>query len=67
MVDVTVEHHGSIVLLKPQTDVGRAWLEDNIGPDNGYQPYWPGSVVVEPRYVVDIIYGLQNDGLEVEA
>ena len=39
-------------------------LEAHIGQDNGYQPYFP-TVVVEPRYIADIVAGIQNDGLEV--
>jgi len=62
--DFTVKNHGSIVLLVPETDAGRAWVEENIGCDNGYQPYWP-TVLAEPRYVAAIVEGMQNDGLVV--
>jgi len=40
------------------------WVEDYIGSDNGYQPYWP-TVVIEHRYMPDIVRGIQNDGLVV--
>jgi hypothetical protein len=63
--DFLVENHGSIFLLKPQTPSARSWLEEHIGQDNGYQPYWPSSVVVEHRYIADIVAGIQSDGLEV--
>jgi len=63
--DFVVENHGSIFLLKPQTPAATSWLEEHIGQDNGYQPYWPSSVVVEHRYIADIVAGIQSDGLEV--
>ena len=63
--DIQVENHGSIVLLVPETDAGRAWVKENIGPDNGYQPYFPQAVIVEPRYVAAIVEGMQNDRLVV--
>ena len=62
--DITIIDGGSIVLLKPESDRARAWVEENIGQDNGYQPYWP-TVVCEPRYVGVIIDGMASDGLEL--
>jgi hypothetical protein len=62
--DFTVRNEGSIVLLHPHTDAARDWVNQNIGEDNGYQPYWP-SVVIEPRYVGDIVNGITADGLVV--
>jgi hypothetical protein len=62
--DFTVQNEGSIVLLHPHTDAARSWVEEHIREDNGYQPYWP-SVVIEPRYVCDILDGITFDGLEV--
>ena len=62
--DFLVENHGSIFLLRPQTSAATSWVNENIGESNGYQPYWP-SVVVEHRYIADIVQGIQNDGLAV--
>jgi hypothetical protein len=64
--DFSVENHGSIFLLRPLTDSAKSWVEEHIGEDNGFQPYWP-TVVVEPRYVADIVEGMQNDGLAVQS
>lgn len=63
--DFAVENHGSIFLLKPLTPSAVSWLEEHIGKDNGYQPYFP-TVVVEHRYLADIVEGIQNDGLAVQ-
>jgi hypothetical protein len=62
--DFVVENHGSIFLLKPLTPSATSWVEEHIGQGNGYQPYFP-TVVVEPRYITDIVQGIQSDGLMV--
>jgi hypothetical protein len=62
--DFIVENHGSIILLRPITDAAREWVQEHIGEDNGYQPYWP-TVLVEPRYLGPIIDGIVEHGLSV--
>jgi hypothetical protein len=62
--DFEVQNHGSIFLLKPQNDSAISWIEEHIGADNGYQPYYP-TFVIEPRYIADIVAGIQGDGLAV--
>jgi hypothetical protein len=62
--DFAVENHGSVFLLKPLTPSATSWIEEHIGQDNRYQPYFP-TVVVEHRYIADIIAGIQDDGLGV--
>jgi hypothetical protein len=64
--DFVVENHGSILLLKPLTRSATSWVEEHIGQGNGYQPYFP-TVVVEPRYIADIVQGIQSDGLAVQS
>jgi hypothetical protein len=65
--DFTVQNHGSIFLLCPQTEAATEWARKHIGGENGFQPYWPGAVVVEHRYITDIVEGIKSDGLQVEA
>lgn len=60
--DFLVQDHGSICILSPQTDGAMDWVEDNIEQDNDYQPYWP-AVVIEPRYMSDILDGITADGM----
>jgi hypothetical protein len=62
--DFILDGGGSLFLLRPISDAGRAWVEENIGQENGYQPYWP-TVVVEHRFIADIVAGVQRDGLAV--
>ncbi len=62
--DFEVQNHGSIFLLRPLTPTATSWVDEHIGSDNGYQPYYP-TVVVEHRYIADIVAGIQSDGLAV--
>ncbi len=62
--DFEVQNHGSIFLLIPQSTSARIWIDDHIGRDNGYQPHYP-TVVIEHRYIADIVRGIQDDGLAV--
>ncbi len=62
--DFVVQNEGSIFLLHPHTDAARTWVEEHIGANNGFQPCWP-TVVIEHRYIADIIEGIRNDGLVV--
>jgi len=55
--DFLCENRGSIFLLKPLTPSATAWIEEHIGQDNGFQPYFP-TVVIEPRYVAEIVEGI---------
>ena len=65
MSDISVRGVGSsIITIEPLTDLAREWIDEHIGPDNGYQPYYP-KIVVEPRYLDDILEGMVNDGLEI--
>ena len=60
--DLTVNDQGTIILLEPQTDAGRAWIEGNL--DSPLQ--WGNAVAVEHRFIQDIIAGVIRDGLIVE-
>jgi hypothetical protein len=62
--DFRFANHFSICFLHPLTDAARAWVDEHIGQDNGYQPQYP-SVLIEPRYCSDVLIGLQRDGLTV--
>jgi hypothetical protein len=60
--DFSVQNEGSIFLLIPHTDSGNAWIEEHISED---ARRFGGGVVVEHRYILDIVNGSKNDGLEV--
>jgi hypothetical protein len=61
-MDVKFENHGSIWLARPLTEAGLTWVKDNIAGD---AQWWARGVVVEPRYVADLVHGMTEDGLEV--
>jgi len=63
-IDAKVENHGSIFLIQPETDTAKEWIEEYIGPDNGFQPYYP-TIVVEHRYIQAIIDGMMGAGLNL--
>ena len=62
--DFRLENHGSIFLLVPLSVSAQLWLDEHIGKENGYQPYWP-TVTIEHRFIADIVAGIQDDGLAV--
>ena len=62
--DFTVNNHGSVVLIVPNTQDAKDWADKYIGEGNGFQPYWP-TMLFEQRYLSEVINGIQADGLIV--
>ena len=62
--DFSLRDEGSILLLTPRTEPARNWIDAHIGPDDGFQPYYP-IIVIEPRYFGPILEGIRESGLEV--
>jgi hypothetical protein len=62
-LDVTVENHGSIALVVPETKRAREWVEENVL--QGELLWWGRGFVCEPRYLGDLVEGMQGDGLTV--
>jgi hypothetical protein len=60
--DFEVENHESIFLLRPLTPAAESWIKQFLPQDC---TYFGSAVVVEHRYIADIVAGIQNDGLEV--
>lgn len=58
--DISIEDHGSIVLVRPLVDEAQAWLvEHTDGP-------WLGNALgVEPRYLHGLVEGLLDAGFDV--
>ena len=63
-MDINVMNHGSICVMRGVSAAGREWIEQHVQQDDETQ-YWCNGIVVEPRYMGDIIEGAQADGLEV--
>lgn len=62
-IDIALENHGSLFLIRGLSEAGRSWLDENVGGEE--TQYWCGAVVCEPRYVADIAIGAQHAGLVV--
>lgn len=61
--DVTLANHGSIVLVTPMTKAAKTWIDANVSDE----AQWFGkSLVVEPRYVWNLVKGMQDEGLTVK-
>ena len=57
-IDVHVRNCGSIFLLTPLTDPAREWVKEHVQDD---ATWWGASLVVEHRYVEDILHGMSNE------
>jgi len=62
MSEFTVQNEGTIFLLIPNSEAAQEWIEEHT-PDTAQ--YFGNAVVVEHRYIADIIEGIQQSGLEV--
>ncbi len=68
--DVVVENHLTLCLLWPQSWAGEQWLSEHTAEDAqwwgpGRGGLTRGALVVEPRYVADIVAGSWDAGLRV--
>ena len=60
--DFSVENHFTIFLLRPLTPAAESWIDEHIPED---AQHFGNAVVVEHRYISDIVEGICNDGLAV--
>lgn len=63
--DALVENHGSLFLIRPLSTYAADWIEQNILNVNEEAQTFGSALVVEPRYVENILRGMRADGLEV--
>ncbi len=59
-VDIRFENHGSLWLTWPQTPLAEEWIAEHT---DGMR--FGDALVVEPRYVRDLVEGTRADGLRV--
>jgi hypothetical protein len=70
--DLQFSNPGPFAIVMPMTDMGRDWLLENIGDpdksDDGYSDVidYGGGIVIEHRYLADIVLGARADGLTCE-
>jgi hypothetical protein len=61
-VDLLVHGEGSIYLLRSTSRRGQLWIDEYVSDD---RHEWAGVIVVEHRFIGDIIRGAIADGLRV--
>jgi hypothetical protein len=64
-VDLRFENHFSLFLIRPCSETGQRWLDDNVG--NEETLIFGGAVVCEGRYVESILCGAIEAGLVVQS
>jgi hypothetical protein len=64
-LDLVFENHGSLFLIRPLSESGQQWLDENVGDENTLT--FGGAIVCEPRYVEAIFLGAKEAGLAVSA
>lgn len=57
----TIHYDGSIALVKPLSLDVRDWLQEHT---NEEACWWHDALVVEPRYLYDLVMGLTEAGFE---
>ena len=57
------ENHGSLFLIRPVSQSGQLWLDENVGDENTLT--FGGAIVCELRYVEAIAQGAVQAGLVV--
>ena len=63
MIDFSISDEGSLFLLTPNNPIAQEWVEDNLPSERlGFG----NSVVVEPRYIQDITWGILGEGLTIK-
>lgn len=62
-LDIRVENHGTLCLLRPKTVPAAEWLAHNLDPE---VLRFGEAYVVEPRYADAIVAGAREAGLEVQ-
>ena len=62
--DVFIENHGSVALLTPMTSVAHQWIEEHVEIEPWQRVGC--SIACEPRYMEQLIDGMQEYGLDVE-
>lgn len=60
--DFVVQNEGTIYILHPHSQAAYEWIFQNLPAD---AQRWAGGVVIEHRYIGDILFGIENDGLVV--
>lgn len=61
--DFIAQDEGSLILLRPMNAAAKQWLIDNVGTPEDEVQWFGGALVVQPRYLNDLVDGAHADGL----
>jgi hypothetical protein len=64
VTDIRVQREGTIFLLHPLTEHAEDWFDQHFDRDS--VEYFGKALVVEHSFVVSVVEGALEDGLEVE-
>lgn len=59
--DFEVQNEGTILVLHPLNDAAREWIDEHLYTEQ--TQWWGGGIVIEHRYVEDILDGIDGAGL----
>lgn len=59
----SIENHGSIVLVRPLTEDVETWLIEHTADE---AQWFGNALVVEPRYVENLVEGLVEEGFAAQ-
>jgi hypothetical protein len=63
MADFTVENHGTLFIIQPMNTAAMEHLRANVDEE---AQWWAGGLVVEHRYIENLVAALRAAGWEVE-
>jgi hypothetical protein len=61
-LDARVENHGSLYLVRLLTPAAEEWVDEHV---NDEAQFFGKALVVEPRYVENLVEGMRGDGLNL--
>jgi len=63
MSDVTIEDHGSVVMVRPVSDAAKSWVKEHVQLESWQ--WLGGAFACDHRMVMDLVDGMVEAGLEV--
>lgn len=63
MTDIQIQNEGFIFLVHALTKKAKAWIQENINAEES--TFFGSALVVEHRYIRDVLAGMESDGLEI--
>jgi hypothetical protein len=64
--DFELANHGSLYLLCPLNEAAKNWMAEHLPMDSPETQFWGSAIVIEHRFISEIISGVQRDGLRVQ-